>query len=49
MISIPTFGIYSKDYSFLEQILILQKDSLPRNIPLKIEEQIDYLENKYKN
>ena len=49
MISIPTFGIYSKDYSFLEQILILKKDSLPSNIPLKMDNQIKYLENKYQN
>ena len=49
MISIPTFGIYSKDYSFLEQILILKKDSIPSNIPIKMEEQIIYLENKYQD
>ena len=49
MISIPTFGIYSNDYSFLEQVLILKKNSLPNNLPLKMEEQINYLENKYKD
>jgi len=49
MISIPTFGIYSNDYSFLEQVLILKKNSLPNNLPLKMEEQINYLENKYQD
>ena len=34
---------------FLKQILILKKDSLPNNIPLKLENQINYLENKYQN
>ena len=47
MISIPSFGIYSNDYAFLEQILILKKNSIPNNIPLKVKEQINYLNNKY--
>jgi len=47
MISIPSFGIYSNDYAFLEQILILKKNSCPNNLPQKAKNQINYLRNKY--
>ena len=47
MISIPSFGIYSNDYAFLEQILILKKNTIPNNLPLHVKEQIAYLNNKY--
>ncbi len=47
MISIPSFGIYSDDYAFLEQILILKKNSMPNNLPLQVKDQINYLNNKY--
>ena len=49
MISIPSFGIYSDDYSFLEQILILKKNNIPNMIPLNVKEQIKYLNEKYPN
>ena len=49
MISIPTFGIYSDDYAFLEQILILKKSSIPNNLPISVSNQINYLSNKYPN
>ena len=47
MISIPSFGIYSDDYAFLEQILILKKNSIPKTLPLNVEKQIKYLKEKY--
>ena len=47
MISIPTFGIYSEDYAFLEQLLILKKNSIPNTLPLSVKEQIEYLNKKY--
>ena len=47
MISIPSFGTYSDDYAFLEQILILKKNSIPNNLPTAVKDQINYLNNKY--
>ncbi len=47
MISIPSFGIYSNDYAFLEQILILKNSSAPNYLPLKVKDQINYLNKKY--
>ena len=47
MISIPSFGIYSDDYAFLEQILILKKNKPPNNLPSKVKSQINYLNSKY--
>ena len=47
MISIPSFGIYSNDYAFLEQILILHKKLAPADLPPKVKSQIDYLGNKH--
>ena len=47
MLSIPTFGIYSNDYAFLEQILILKCKSLPNNSPKIVQEQINYLNKQY--
>ena len=49
MISIPSFGIYSDDYSFLEQISILKRNTIPNNAPLNVKTQIDYLNQKYPN
>ena len=34
MISIPTFGIYSNDYAFLEQILILKSQKKMKKLKL---------------
>ena len=47
MISIPTFGIYSEDYAFLEQLLILKKNSIPNTLPSSVKDQIDYLKKNY--
>ena len=47
MLSIPTFGIYSNDYAFLEQILIQKGNSLSNNSPKIVHEQINYLNKKY--
>ena len=47
MLSIPTFGIYSKDYAFLEQILILKCNTLPNNSPKIVQDQINYLTKQY--
>ena len=47
MLSIPTFGIYSNDYAFLEQILILKGNSLPNNPPKILQDQINYLNKQY--
>ena len=47
MISIPSFGIYSDDYAFLEQLLILKKNSTPNTLPSPVKEQINYLNKKY--
>ena len=49
MISIPTFGIYSEDYAFLEQLLILKKNSIPHNLPSSVKKQIDYLKKNYQD
>ena len=47
MLSIPTFGIYSNDYAFLEQVLVQKGNSLPNNSPKKLNDQINYLKNHY--
>ena len=47
MLSIPTFGIYSNDYAFLEQILVIKGNSLPNNSPKNLQDQINYLKNHY--
>ncbi len=47
MISIPTFGIYSNDYAFLEQILILKNNILPYNSPTRVKSQINHLQKNY--
>ena len=47
MLSIPTFGIYSNDYAFLEQILILKCNSLLNNSPKIVQDQINYLTKQY--
>ena len=49
MISIPSFGIYDKDYAFLEQILILKKNSAPNTLPNNVDKQIKYLKEKYQD
>ena len=49
MLSIPTFGIYSNEYAFLEQILILKNISLPNNTPKKVKDQISHLKKAYPN
>ena len=40
MITVPTFGKYSNDYSFLEQILILKSKSKFENIPEFVKKKI---------
>ena len=47
MTTVPTFGKYSDDYSFLEQILILKSDSKSENIPDSIKSKLDNLKKKY--
>ena len=47
MLSIPTFGIYSNDYAFLEQILVIKGNSLSNNSPKNLQDQINYLKNHY--
>ena len=45
MPSIPTFGKYSEDYTFLEQVLIFKSGSQPDNIPQNLKIKIDNLKN----
>ena len=49
MITVPTFGKYSVDYSFLEQILILKSNTKFENIPPSLKEKIENLHKKYPN
>jgi hypothetical protein len=43
MISIPTFGKYSSDYTFMEQVLIIKKEYMPDYFPQTIKSKIDNL------
>ena len=47
MITVPTFGKYSNDYSFLEQILILKRKSKFEKIPEIMKKKLDNLQKKY--
>ena len=47
MITVPTFGKYSEDYSFLEQILILKSPSKFENMPKIMQKKLDNLKQKY--
>lgn len=47
MITVPTFGKYSEDYSFLEQILILKSHSKFENMPETMQKKLDNLKQKY--
>ena len=47
MITVPTFGKYSVDYSFLEQILILKSPSKFENMPEIMQKKLDNLKQKY--
>ena len=47
MITVPTFGKYSDDYSFLEQILILKSPSKFENMPETMQKKLDNLKQKY--
>ena len=49
MPTVPTFGKYSKDYTFLEQILILKSNTKFENIPPSLKEKIENLHKKYPN
>ena len=49
MTSIPTFGQYSDDYTFLEQVLILKSESQPDYLPEKIKSKIDNLKKNHSN
>ena len=46
MITVPTFGKYSNDYSFLEQILILKSKSKFENIPEFVKKKLENLQKK---
>ena len=43
MISIPTFGKYSSDYTFMEQVLIIKKEYMPNYFPQTIKSKIENL------
>lgn len=43
MTSIPTFGKYSSDYTFLDQVLIIKNEKMPDYFPQKIKSKIDNL------
>ena len=47
MITVPTFGKYSNDYTFLEQILILKSTTILENIPDTIKKKLNNLKQKY--
>ena len=47
MITVPTFGKYSTDYSFLEQILVLKSKSKFENLPELVENKLENLQKKY--
>ena len=47
MITVPTFGKYSEDYSFLEQILILKSPSKFEKMPETMQKKLDNLKQKY--
>ena len=47
MITVPTFGKYSVDYSFLEQILILKSPSPFENMPDIMKNKLDNLKQRY--
>ena len=47
MITVPTFGKYSVDYSFLEQILILKSPSKFENMPEIMQKKLDNLKQRY--
>ena len=47
MTQVPTFGKYSNDYSFLEQILILKSESKSENIPDSFKSKLDNLKKKF--
>ena len=47
MLSIPTFGKYSEDYTFLEQVLILKSESQPELLPQNIKSKIDILKSNH--
>ena len=47
MLSIPTFGKYSKDYLFLEQVLVLKSKYQPDLLPPNIKSKLDILKNNH--
>jgi len=47
MITVPTFGKYSVDYSFLEQILILKSPKRFENMPEIMKNKLDNLKKNY--
>ena len=49
MTSIPTFGQYSDDYTFLEQVLILKSESQPDYLPENMKSKIDNLKKSHQN
>ena len=49
MTSIPTFGQYSDDYTFLDQVLILKSESQPDYFPEKIKSKLDYFKKNHPN
>ena len=49
MTTVPTFGKYSTDYTFLEQILILKSKSKFENLPESVKNRLENLKKKYPN
>ena len=47
MITVPTFGKYSNDYTFLEQVLILKSKSKFENIPEFIKKKLETFQQKH--
>lgn len=47
MISIPTFGKNNKDYTFLEQVLILKSNNLPKNTPQELKKKLNNLKERH--
>ena len=46
MTTVPTFGKYSTDYTFLEQILILKSKSKFENLPESVKNRLENLKKK---
>lgn len=47
MLTVPTFGKYKDDYTFLEQVLVIKKEAEPDNLPDKLHDKLGILKNSY--